>query len=70
MNVKFGGEEHQAAIRKVLKETQAAGKKAAIFCTSGKQAKQYLADGFDMVSICEDTASLVAEISRQVADVQ
>ncbi len=66
MNVPFGGKEHEAAIAKILKETHAAGKKAAIFCTSGAQAKQRLTEGYDAVSICEDTASLVAEVSRQL----
>ena len=32
MNVKFGGEEHEAAIAKVLKAAHAAKKTAAIFC--------------------------------------
>ena len=32
MNVQFGGEEHEAAIAKVLKAAHAANKTAAIFC--------------------------------------
>lgn len=32
MNVQFGGEEHEAAIAKVLSTAHKAGKKAAIFC--------------------------------------
>jgi 4-hydroxy-2-oxoheptanedioate aldolase len=33
MGVERGGEEHEAAIQRVLKATHDAGKKAAIFCT-------------------------------------
>jgi len=32
MNVQFGGEEHEAAIARVLKAAHDAGKTAAIFC--------------------------------------
>lgn len=32
LGVKFGGEEHEAAIAKVLKAAKSAGKIAAIFC--------------------------------------
>jgi 4-hydroxy-2-oxoheptanedioate aldolase len=34
MNVEFGGEEHEAAIAKILAAAKAAGKIAAIFCMS------------------------------------
>ena len=33
---------------------------------SGEQAKRRLDQGFDMVSICTDTGSLVKEMARQV----
>ncbi|BEI81789.1 hypothetical protein CcaverHIS002_0209490 [Cutaneotrichosporon cavernicola] len=66
MDVPFGGKEHEAAIAKIVEETHKAGKKAAIFCTSGAQAKQRLQEGYDVVSICEDTASIVTEVSRQL----
>lgn len=34
MGVERGGEEHEAAIQRILKATKAAGKTAAIFCMS------------------------------------
>jgi 2-keto-3-deoxy-L-rhamnonate aldolase RhmA len=34
LNVEFGGEEHEAAIAKILKAAKSAGKIAAIFCKS------------------------------------
>ncbi|WWC58642.1 uncharacterized protein I303_101186 [Kwoniella dejecticola CBS 10117] len=66
MNVKFGGEEHEAAIAKTLKAAHAAGKTAAIFCPNGQVAKQRLDQGFDMVSIAVDNACLAAEMERQM----
>ncbi len=66
MDVPFGGKEHEAAIAKIVTESHKAGKKAAIFCTSGAQGKQRLQEGYDAVSICEDTGSIIAEVSRQL----
>jgi 4-hydroxy-2-oxoheptanedioate aldolase len=37
MQVEFGGEEHEAAIAKILAAAKAAGKIAAIFCKSRTQ---------------------------------
>lgn len=59
----IGSEMHEklhAAIAKVLKAAQAAGKKAGIFCTSGEQAKQYADDGFHMISASTDVMILQA----------
>ena len=38
MRVTRGGEEHEAAIQRILKATHAAGKKAAIFCESSRES--------------------------------
>ncbi|ORY32263.1 Pyruvate/Phosphoenolpyruvate kinase-like domain-containing protein [Naematelia encephala] len=67
MNVQFGSEEHEAAIQKVLKAAKSAGKTAAIFCTSGEQAKMRLDQGFDMVSICTDIGAVANEFQKQLA---
>ncbi|BAE66002.1 unnamed protein product [Aspergillus oryzae RIB40] len=53
-----GGDEHTAAIDRILKAAKAAGKKAAIFCTSGEQARQYAEQGFDMVSVITDQGAM------------
>jgi 4-hydroxy-2-oxoheptanedioate aldolase len=43
-----------AAISKILKAANTAGKKAGIFCTSGEQAKGYSQQGFHMISVATD----------------
>ncbi|CAK7199758.1 hypothetical protein SEUCBS139899_002441 [Sporothrix eucalyptigena] len=58
MGVVRGGEEHEAAIQSTLKACKKYGKKAAIFCTSGEQAAQRAAQGFDMVSVITDVGAL------------
>ncbi|ETS76804.1 hypothetical protein PFICI_12191 [Pestalotiopsis fici W106-1] len=58
MGVERGGEEHEAAIQRILNATKSAGKKAAIFCTDGAQARQRERDGFDMVSVTTDVGLL------------
>ncbi|CAK7206715.1 hypothetical protein SEUCBS139899_009521 [Sporothrix eucalyptigena] len=50
-----GGTDHEAAIQKVLKAAHGAGKKAAIFCLSGAQARLRVQQGFDMVSVSTDS---------------
>ena len=67
MNVPFGQEAHEAAIQRILKAAKSANKTAAIFCTSGAQAKIRLEQGFDMVSICTDVAAIASEFDRQLA---
>ncbi|KAI1266073.1 Pyruvate/Phosphoenolpyruvate kinase-like domain-containing protein [Xylariaceae sp. FL1019] len=54
LNVTHGGQEHEAAITRILKGAKSAGKIAAIFCTSGAQARARLEQGFDMVSVIPD----------------
>lgn len=44
--------ELEAAISRILKASQAAGKKAGIYCPSGEFAKRYADNGFQMVIIC------------------
>lgn len=51
-----------AAIAKVLKSANAAGKKAGIFCTSGEQAKGYSDQGFHMMSVATDMHILPAGV--------
>ncbi|KAJ6015966.1 Phosphoenolpyruvate/pyruvate domain-containing protein [Penicillium herquei] len=58
MNVTRGGEEHEAAIQRVLTAAHFAGKKATIFCTDGDDARQRVSQGFDMVSVNTDVGGL------------
>ena len=55
-----------AAIAKVLKATNTAGKKAGIFCTSGEQAKGYADQGFHLISVATDMHVLPAAITAAV----
>ncbi|GAA6016252.1 hypothetical protein JCM8202_005537 [Rhodotorula sphaerocarpa] len=70
LNVKFGGEEHESAIASILRATKAAGKYAGIFCLSGEQARKRLDEGFDMVSVATDTASLTRDLTLQLEAVE
>ena len=54
MGVTRGGEEHEAAIQRILAASHAAGKKAAIFCTDGSDARARAEQGFDMISVNTD----------------
>ncbi|KAJ5386119.1 hypothetical protein N7509_008660 [Penicillium cosmopolitanum] len=54
MGVTRCGEEHEAAIQRIKKAAHAAGKKAAIFCTGGEDARVRIQQGFDMVSVNTD----------------
>ncbi len=67
MNVPFGSTEHESAIQRILKAAKSAGKTAAIFCTSGEQAKARLEQGFEMVSICTDVGAIANEFDRHLA---
>ncbi|KAG7087454.1 hypothetical protein E1B28_013420 [Marasmius oreades] len=58
MGVEFGGEEHEAAINKILNACKRHGKIAAIFCLTGEQAAKRFTQGFDMVSVTTDIDSL------------
>ena len=44
----------RGAMMRVLKAARDKGKKAAIFSTSGEQAREYADMGFDMISVCGD----------------
>ncbi|GAD97194.1 4-hydroxy-2-oxovalerate aldolase [Paecilomyces variotii No. 5] len=54
MGVLRGGEEHEAAIKHILAAAHKAGKKAAIFCTDGNDARTRAQQGFDMISVNTD----------------
>lgn len=67
LGVAFGGKEHEAAIQRTLDAANAAGKTAAIFCTSGQQAQQRAKQGFHMVSVITDQAALGAVMDRELS---
>ncbi|CRG86524.1 2,4-dihydroxyhept-2-ene-1,7-dioic acid aldolase [Talaromyces islandicus] len=67
LGVTRGGEEHEAAIQRILKAAQSASKTAAIFCTDGNDARKRIEQGFTMVSIITDVGVLTEGMSRQLA---
>ncbi|RTE77654.1 hypothetical protein BHE90_007882 [Fusarium euwallaceae] len=67
MGVTRGSEEHEAAIQKTLRAAKSAGKKTAIFCTNGAQARSRAQEGFDMVSIITDLGVLEEGMMRELA---
>ncbi|KAJ9156563.1 2,4-dihydroxyhept-2-ene-1,7-dioic acid aldolase [Pleurostoma richardsiae] len=67
MGVVRGGEEHEAAIQRILKAAKAGGKTAAIFCTDGAQAQMRAEQGFDMVSIITDVGLLGGAMERELS---
>ncbi|CAG8249888.1 unnamed protein product [Penicillium olsonii] len=67
MRVTHGGQEHEAAIQRILDAARAAGKKAAIFCSGGDDALRRTQQGFDMVSINTDVAVFGDGMLRELA---
>ncbi|KAE8380345.1 Pyruvate/Phosphoenolpyruvate kinase-like domain-containing protein [Aspergillus bertholletiae] len=70
IGVVHGGPEHKAAIQRILQAAKAAGKKAAIFCTDGAQARAYTEQGFDMVSVTTDQGALGAAMAQSLSAAQ
>ena len=55
------------AIDRILAATKRAGKKAGFFATSGEQAREYAAKGFDMISVALDVTLLQASLTKTVS---
>ncbi|KAL4780647.1 Pyruvate/Phosphoenolpyruvate kinase-like domain-containing protein [Aspergillus varians] len=66
IGVQRAGEEHEAAIQRILKAAKSAGKKAAIFCTDGTDAQNRAEQGFDMVSVVTDVGVLGSGMLREL----
>ncbi|KAH7024918.1 Pyruvate/Phosphoenolpyruvate kinase-like domain-containing protein [Microdochium trichocladiopsis] len=67
MGVERCGEQHEAAIQRILKAAKDAGKKAAIFCTGGDDAKMRADQGFDMVSVITDGGVMAAGMFKELS---
>lgn len=59
--------ELEEAISTIHKEAQAAGKKSAIYFSSGEEAKKYAEQGFDMVNVANDIATLKKYFAQHTA---
>ncbi|KDR66621.1 hypothetical protein GALMADRAFT_162014 [Galerina marginata CBS 339.88] len=60
--------EIEQVIQKIRQATHAAGKKCAIFCTSGKQAALRAKEGFDMINVTSDTGAMSEGIAKHLSD--
>lgn len=58
------------AIARILAATHKAGKKCGIYCTSGEQAGQFAAQGFDMCSASTDVTALQFTLSENISAAQ
>ncbi|KAL2846916.1 Pyruvate/Phosphoenolpyruvate kinase-like domain-containing protein [Aspergillus pseudoustus] len=67
LGVERGGQEHEAAIERILKAAKSAGKKAAIFCSNGVDAQKRAQQGFDLVSINTDVGILGTGIVQELS---
>ncbi|KAH8075991.1 Phosphoenolpyruvate/pyruvate domain-containing protein [Cristinia sonorae] len=54
-------------IQVILQEAHKAGKKCAIYCSSGEQAAKRAEQGFDMINVTTDSGSLTEGIARNLA---
>lgn len=55
------------AIAKVVSASRKAGKKCGIYSTGGEQAKLFVDQGFDMISVGTDWMALEATMKDQLA---
>ncbi|KAF9558588.1 Phosphoenolpyruvate/pyruvate domain-containing protein [Agrocybe pediades] len=58
--------EMEQVMQKILNAAHAAGKKCAIFCTSGKQAAARAKQGFDMINVTSDTGAMSEAIASHI----
>jgi 4-hydroxy-2-oxoheptanedioate aldolase len=59
--------EVEQVIQKILKAAHAAGKKCAIYCSSGAQGAIRASEGFDMINVANDMAALSEGIAKEMA---
>lgn len=60
-------EELKQAIESIKEAAHVEGKKVAMYCTSGEQAREYADKGFDMLSIAADMIAIPAYFSQTLA---
>jgi 4-hydroxy-2-oxoheptanedioate aldolase len=67
---KFDDTEFLAAIKRILKATKAAGKFVFMHSGTPKEAKQYLKDGFNGVTLNQDVVFLTNVYKKAVAEIR
>ncbi|KAF5337827.1 hypothetical protein D9758_015707 [Tetrapyrgos nigripes] len=58
--------EIEKIIQRILQVTQSAGKKCAMYCTSGVQAAKRAKEGFDMINVTHDIGALTTGILSEL----
>lgn len=58
--------EVETIIQDILKATHKAGKKCAIFCTSGKQSFKRAKEGFDIINVVIDTSAMTESVATNL----
>ncbi|KAG2356616.1 Pyruvate/Phosphoenolpyruvate kinase-like domain-containing protein [Suillus spraguei] len=56
----------ETIIQDILKATHKAGKKCAIFCTSGKQSFKRAKEGFDIINVVIDTSAMTESVATNL----
>ncbi|OAG34112.1 hypothetical protein AYO21_11753 [Fonsecaea monophora] len=59
--------EMTAAVARILKAANDAGKKAGIYCPSGESARQYADKGFHMISAATDATALLTIMTKSLS---
>ncbi|TFK33389.1 Pyruvate/Phosphoenolpyruvate kinase-like domain-containing protein [Crucibulum laeve] len=59
--------EVEKVIQKILKESHAAHKKCAIYCSSGEQSARRAAEGFDMINVTSDMGAMSEGIAKHIS---
>jgi len=57
----------EKSIQKILGAAHAAGKKVAIYCTSGAQAANRAKEGFDMINVMADSGAMSENLAQNLA---
>jgi 4-hydroxy-2-oxoheptanedioate aldolase len=60
-------QELKDAIEKIKEAAHAEGKKVAMYCNTGEQAKEYAGRGFDMISILTDQMGITGAFAQSLA---
>jgi len=57
----------EVIIQNILKSAHKAGKKCAIYCTSGKQALKRAGEGFDIINVTSDIGAMTESVAENLA---
>ncbi len=58
----------QGAIGRIREAARRAGKPAGFYCSSGRDARRRIAEGFQMVSVCSDLSIMAGALRRELRE--